>query len=345
MTNFIRWLPLPALAVLALSGCDVFDESLIQDPPANPEGTPQLFVDDALSSSAPLNLSYRADYHSPIDLADYANDVGALPTCIGGTEAPGADFFFRVSMKAGEKWHFHVDSASMQRAADFAVYVLESTIDPNQSCGKLSGINACPARFAEHFSFRAPFDQDYYVGVDEMVGVDEEVKVFAVNAVCGNGFREHSEYCDPTAGSMAGPLEDCEDCRKVLQEGQDDGSASLNDGPLDATKLATPNSNNYDFNFSGQINSGCDFDFFKFHLPDSAEVTVSLGADTCANIDVGFWSEDDATTPFTLDPGSTPCTPVTRFFTSGDHFIRVFGLPALGAETPTYTVTLDATPR
>jgi hypothetical protein len=344
MTNFIRRLPFLALAVFALPGCDVFDESLIEEaPPADPAGTPELYVADGLSSTAPLNLSYRTDYHSPLDLAAYANDVGALPTCIGGADAPGADFFFRVNMKAGEKWHFHVDSASMQRAADFAVYVLESTIDPNQSCGKLSGIDACPAKFAEHFSFRAPFEQDYYIGVDEMVGVSESVKIFAVNAVCGNGYKEHSEYCDPSADAM--PPEDCEDCRKVIQEGQDDGATSLNDGPLDAAVLATPRSNNYDFNFSGQINSGCDFDFFKFNLPDSAEVTVSLGEDTCANIDVAFWSESDASTPFVLDPAYTPCTPITRFFTSGDHFVRLFGLPALAGAMPTYTVTLDAKPR
>ena len=162
MTNFIRRLPLLAIAVFALPGCDVFDESLIEEaPPADPAGTPELFVADELSSSVPLNLSYRTDYHLPIDLNSYANNNGSLPSCLGGQAAPGVDFFFRVDMKAGQKWHFHVATAGMTATSDPAVYVLESAFDPNQSCGTLSGINACPVAFPEHFSFRAPFDQTY----------------------------------------------------------------------------------------------------------------------------------------------------------------------------------------
>lgn len=350
--NILR-LSLLALFPCVLLGCDVFDETLIPpDEPAEPAGQPELLFGDQLSANLPANASYRADYHDPISFQDFQDNSSVLPECLDGVDSPGTDIFFKVDMKQGQKWHFHVLSSSMPAHANPAIYVLNSVFEPNRACGnKLSGINACPGGSPEHFSFVADETQSYYIGVDELDGVNEEMKIFAVNAECGNGFKEHSEYCDPTAATP-GPVDDCEDCRKVLQDGGDDDSMenSFNDGPLDATILKIPSgSTNFDFAFQGKISTSCDFDFYRFHLDSPARVTAELDhgdADVgCLKMDVEFW-DDPGDDPFKFGNVSEDCQPKTVDLVSGDHWIRVAGRPdVIGADRPTYIMHLNFEPR
>jgi hypothetical protein len=55
-----------------------------------------LLVGDTLSASLPANLSYRTDYHDPIDFNAYADNAGRLPSCLGEELAPGSDVFFKI---------------------------------------------------------------------------------------------------------------------------------------------------------------------------------------------------------------------------------------------------------
>jgi hypothetical protein len=223
--------------------------------------------------------------------------------------------------------------------------VLNATLDPDQACASPTrGINACGNGFPEHFSFIAEETQAYYIGVDEVSGTNESLKIFAVNAECGNGYREHSEYCDPTAENP-GPIEDCENCRKVLEDGQEDGDNSFNDGPLDATVLRLPDSSEFDFTLNGQVNTGCDFDFFAFDLAQPLEVTAVVTSTACPGIDLQFWEDDGQTSPFTLSANSSEdCLPKTMSLRTGRHWVRVAGRPGVGATQPTYSVDLTFSP-
>jgi hypothetical protein len=345
MFQIIRRLPLGLFTLFALSGCDVFDETLIPpETPVTPEGTPELLVGDTLSASLPTNLSYRTGYHDPIDFNAYSDNNGRLPSCLGEQSAPGNDVFFKIEAKSGQKWHFHVATAEAQGAADSAVYVLNATLDPDQACASPTrGVNACGPGAPEHFSFIADQTQPYYIGVDEVTGTNEKLQIFAVNAECGNGYKEHSEYCDPTAENP-GPVDDCENCRKVLEDGQEDGSDSFNDGPLDATVLRLPDSSDFDFTVNGQVNTGCDYDFFTFELASPREVTATLSG-PCPGIDFRFWEDDEQTSPFTLDPDpEAGCAPKTQRLGSGRHWIRVVGGAGVGATQPTYSIDLVFSP-
>ena len=339
-------LPLFALAPFVLFGCNVFDESLIPpDGPVEPAGQAELLFGDELSASLPANPSYRADYHTPINFADYQDNSSVLPECLDTIDSIGSDIFFKIDMKKDQKWHFHVLSAQSPSQADPALYVLSSTFEPQRACSSpLQGINACPAGSPEHFSFVAEATQSYYIGVDEIDGVSEALKIFAVNAECGNGFKEHSEYCDPTA-AVPGPVDDCQNCRKLLHLGGDDDSDpmanSFNDGPLDATILdLPPGSTDFEFTFQGKVSTGCDFDFFKFTLDYNARVTAQLDAGGCQNIDVQFWDEPSEN-PFAVGDPAEDCQPKTVELRSGDHWIRVVGRPELGAERPVYVMTMN----
>jgi len=343
MQHIIRRLPLGAFTLVALLGCDVFDETLIPDggPVEEPQGQPDLLFDDTLSPSLPANYSYRAGYHNDIPFSDFSDNSSRLPECLDKDDSPGVDIFFKVDMKAGERWHFHAASSLDPSFANPAIYILNSTIQPDVACpSPLWGANACSTGSPEHFSFFADATQSYYVGVDEIDGVNEPMKIFAVKVECGNGFKEHSEYCDPTVADAA-PPDDCEDCRKVLENGGDDKDQSFNDGPHDATVLRLPkNSTDFDFSFQGQVNTGCDFDFFKFTLENGAKVTAQIDEGGCENVDLGFW-DDDRVSPFARTDPALDCQPQEVDLHSGDHWIRVVGRPELAGAKPVYIVRLQ----
>jgi hypothetical protein len=334
-------------AALCIDGIDNdFDGAIdCADPECDcsPCASLELSAGDELSDALPVNPSCPT-YHDPVDLHLFANDFDMLPACLDYAPAPGRDLFFRVRMQQGARWHFHVGGVASN--SDPAVYVLDSTIDPlRQGCPSvLAGINACGTGSPEHFSFVAPQTRDYFIGVDELSGVPEELMILAVNAACGNGLRDHSEYCDPT-DPQEGPVADCEDCRKVLDDGQDDDSrgSSFNDGPYDATILKIPDAE-HDFTIRGKIDSDCDFDFFSFDLQRTARVTATL-EDNCDGIDLQFWNESPTESPYALGAPGDDCTPKSATLYSGRHWVRVVGRSTLDPQNlPTYTIRLEFEP-
>lgn len=328
-------------ATLGAVGCDVFDEGLIV--PEGAAGTggagskPELKIAEDISCSAPENASFN-DYHEKADIANARADRSKLPGCLGGEDAPGADAFFSVSMNQGDKWHFHVEQAD---GYDPAVYVMESCNNTDTCASRLSGINACGENVGEHFSFIAPRSGRFVVGVDSLTQSTGGMRVLAVNARCGNGVVEHSEYCD-TALEPTAPLykADCKACRKLIPDGGDDAGSS-NDGPLDSAILDLPNPlvPGRDFKFTGSLEKRCDFDFFSFDLEESATVRVKLeSGDGCVGWDVRVDEEDR---PFQVDPSDEDaCPDILLDLERGRHEIRVVAGPELEASAPGYEVTL-----
>jgi hypothetical protein len=339
MKHLIRRLPLCAFALLAL-GCDVFDESLIPpEQPGEPLGEIDLKYGDELSPSLPANYSYADGYHNPVPFDMFNDNSGKLPACLGRADSTGVDIFFKVDMNAGERWHFHALSSLDPSSANPAIYILNTTIQPEIACpSPLWGANACPAGSPEHFTFLPGNTQSYYIGVDELAGVPEPMKIFAAKIDCGNGVKEHSEYCDPSVPG-AQPVDDCEECRKVLENGGDDSDLSFNDGPHDATVLKLPRgSTDFDFSIQGKVNTACDFDFFKFSIDFPAKVTAQIDEGGCENVDLGFWN-DESVNPFELS-NAPDCVVQEVELHSGTHWVRIFGRPGLAAVQQVYVLRL-----
>lgn len=325
-----------AASALLLLGCDVFDESLIPGEAAPPVELGELLVGENIECNVPLNGSYN-NYHAPIDTAINADDRSQLPECLGNANAPGNDVFFRISMKRGEKWHFHVDATD---TLDPAIYILDSCSDSRSCAGLLSGINACGPTLPEHFSFIATKTADHIVGIDSLTTGGEDVRLLAVRAECGNGIQEHSEYCDD---AIDGRPTDCAGCRKTLADGADD-AGSFNDGPLDAAVLLLPEvgDDGAEFSITGTLEKSCDFDFFSFELaePTSVRVRLENDDDVCDGWDVRI---DDDQHAFAVDEPSTDgaCPEVRAELDAGRHWVRVAGSSDLEAQKPTYTLDLE----
>lgn len=330
-------------ATFAASGCDVFDESLIgEGGGAGTAGTgnnvaPLRFAED-ISCTAPVNASFN-DYHAKTDTASMGPDRRRLPACLGGEDAPGEDAFFRVEMKQGEKWHFHVEAGN---GYDPAIYVMDTCNNTDTCAGQLSGINACPQNVGEHFSFIAPRQDTFVVGLDSITPGEGGMRVLAVYANCGNGIIEHSEYCDTAIGAMqAGYKADCRACRKLLPDEGDD-AGSFNDGPLDSAILGLPNPivAGRDFTFTGKLEKACDFDFFSFDLEQPTTVRFQLASADggCAGWDVRVDEDGD---PFEIDPPEGDvCPDIVVELDSGRHELRIAGGPDLEALLPSYEMTM-----
>ncbi len=329
------------IATSAATGCDVFDPGLIPPEGAGATGgtggvSALRFAED-ISCTAPVNASFN-DYHPKVDIASMSPDRGKLPGCLGGENAPGDDAFFRVEMKQGEKWHFHVDAGD---GYDPAIYVMDTCNNTDACASRLSGINACAQNVGEHFSFIAPRQDTFVVGLDSITPGEGGMRVLAVHANCGNGVIEHSEYCDSAIGSMeTGFKADCRACRKLLPDGGDD-AGSFNDGPIDAAILDLPDPivAGRDFTFTGNLEKACDFDFFSFELEEPTTVRIQLASDGgCVGWDMRLNEDDD---PFEIDASDADvCPEIFEELDSGRHELRVAGGPDLEALRPGYEITM-----
>jgi len=311
----------PAWLVL-LASCSVFDESLIDEQPD--DGVESLEVADNLSCTLPSNDSFN-DYRR-VDFGAFEDDVPTLPNCLGETDAPGNDTFFQVSMKAGEKWHFHVKAPTI--ASDPAIYVLGSCSDLRSCSDTYWGINACGDGEPEHFSFVAPTTDDFYVGIDGLRAGGENTEVFAVHAECGNGLKEHSEDCDDGNDD---PLDGCHECHPVITE--DAAEIEPNDGPLDPVLVAFPDGVG-SITITSTFSSRCDFDFFRVDVPESTRLELALDGSpsACEQSDLELRSLTDAN-PFQIQPASADdaCPALSRDdLPAGSYLIRVARRRELG---------------
>lgn len=329
----------PLLSCLALSGCKVFDESLLEeseptdgmDPVEEPD--PALAVTDPLVCDAPLVESVNA--YRRVDLTELGDDLPALPNCLGGAPAPGNDAFFAVDMVVGQKWHFHVQVSSP--AIDPAIYVLDSCSDSRSCQNTHFGINACGPGQNEHFSFLAPATGTYYVGVDSLIAGGEAVNVFAVNAECGNLTKEHSEYCDDGNDDV---LDGCHRCRPVILA--DGSETEPNDGPLDPNLIHFPDGFGHR-RVTGTL-SGCDFDFFEIEVPAGARTSVAFGEGVdCGRAELELRRPGDPK-PFAVsdaDPGAECPVVDGEALEPGTYLVRVASRREVGLDLPSLDYTLD----
>jgi cysteine-rich repeat protein len=330
---------LVSLAV-ALSGCKVFDESLIDDEPEGmepPPGGGELSVSDLLACDAPRNESLNE--YRQVDTSRFENDLSTLPNCLGETPAPGNDSFFAVDMLEGQKWHFHAKVAS--EAIDPAIYVLDSCSDSRSCQNTYFGINACGPGENEHFSFMAPISGRYYVGIDSLLGGGEPIDVYAVHAECGNLVKEHSEFCDD---GNTDPLDGCYRCRPVVL--LDRAEIEPNDGPHDANLVRFVEGSGRR-KITGTLGSHCDFDFFELEVPPSMLASVSLGGDVdCGRIHLET-REPFAPNPVAVPEAGSPCTLADATpLPAGTYLARVAARrePGLGVFGLDYTLEIDIRP-
>jgi hypothetical protein len=276
----------------------------------------ELLVADTLACDAPVNESWNE--YRRVDTALLANDQPSLPNCLGEAPAPGSDAFFAVDMRAGQRWHFHVKVASA--AVDPAIYVLDSCSDSRSCQDTYFGINACAEGENEHFSFVAPMDNRYYVGIDSLLPGSEPMEVWAVHADCGNLSREHGEYCDD---GNEDPLDGCHQCRPVLLA--DRAEVEPNDGPLDSNFVRLQPDALGQRRINGTLGSRCDFDFYQVEIPPGAEARITLtGESECGRIDLQLRTPGDPNPFGAGDPSDeNPCVLERKDLAPGNHLVRV----------------------
>jgi cysteine-rich repeat protein len=313
--------PLLSLLAFAFLACNVFDESLIPSDSGDAGSDAERLAEDCVGRDIPTFDSLN-DFRQ-IDTSKLKNDRFEL-SCVGN--AQGNDGFFKVEMKKGKKWHFHV-KVSEKSEADPAVYVLDSGCQ-DSVCQRGWGLNECVAGQDEHFSFFPPRDGTYFVGVDSMTSGGEPLLVLAVQPDCGNAVKEHSETCDD---GNVDPGDGCDEvCRQELSKGSakevepnDEPTANANVLVLDEGALKV----------TGQLGTKCDFDSYAVEVEEGGSVRALLtntGGDTC-DVDLKLQLVDtDGLTPLkTLrtSAGTCPVIEGTESFASnlpaGTYFVRV----------------------
>lgn len=283
-----------------------------------------------------------------IDTTALTDDVSAVAACTGAIQN-GRDGFAAVMMLANERWHFHLRRPT---TANASLYILDSACDERTCMGR-SGQDLCGTSADEHFSFTAPADGTYFLGVDSegTGGFTGELDV--IHPVCGDHVKQHSEGCDD--GNTTGG-DGCDaTCRTELATGATEAEA--NDDAYSANHLilaaAGPTT------VIGHIASACESDVFAFDVPagevGSVTVTLALTTGSCPA---------DATTPIVLaalaPDGSTVLATTTLGaaggcptiggggsalgnLAPGTYYVRVRSIAPTFAGALDYQLTLDAT--
>ncbi len=285
-----------------------------------------------------------------IDTTALTDDVSDVAACTGAQEH-GRDGFASVMMLRGERWHFHLRRPTA--GANPALYILDSTCD-ERTCMGAAGQDLCGPSSDEHFSFVAPADGLYFLGVDSEAigGFMGELDV--IHPVCGNHAREHSEGCDD--GNTTGG-DGCDAvCRTELASGASETEA--NDDPYSSNHVilaaAGPTA------ILGHIASACESDVFAFDVPaartGNVTVTLALSAGGCpadATVPISFAviAPDGSTTlasttlsaaggcPMLGGAGSPLAT-----LAQGTYYVRIRSIGTMAPATPLdYRLSIDAT--
>ncbi|MCB9660051.1 MAG: hypothetical protein R3B40_24215 [Polyangiales bacterium] len=247
-----------ALCVLALAGCNLFDQDLYLNADAAVAG---LALSDTCGASAPMvsaNMSYVVDTTRMEDDLD-----SALAGCTG-QPLPGNDGFFGVEMVAGEKWHFHVRNGS-GAGVNPAIYILNNVCD-DRGCQPGDAIDACIEDRDEHLSFVADRTGTFYVGLDARTAGGGVFSVEVWKPECGNGTLEHSEGCDDPLDATCDA-----DCRRVLTTGAQEIEPNDDFTASNVTQLGAGS-----FEVRGTVVDLCDLDMFRVEVPAGGTLTATL---------------------------------------------------------------------
>ncbi len=256
------------LAVLGLGAvsCAVFDESLLDEVEDTemsldtsldeaPLLADQCFVDDLPVITESVSMI--------LDLGAYQSAGLGYPLCPGPVkEFPGADAYFKLQAKAGERWN--VNAAPQQPDLDVVILNLGSGCTPT---GCRAAQNRCDVGFNEDFAVIAEEDTEYVIAIDSTSTVPGTVALTLDKSVCGNQVVEAGETCDGGDGCDS-------ECRRVVfegtvQEGEPNdiftGVDMIGDAEQDTTVRVR-----------GSVGGKCDEDHYAFIVPEGANVSVRM---------------------------------------------------------------------
>jgi cysteine-rich repeat protein len=284
-----------------------------------------------------------------IDTTGLADDVSDVAACTGAQQH-GNDGFASVMMMAGERWHFHLRRPSGGMNA--ALYILDSACD-ERTCAGGAGQDLCGASADEHFSYTAPADGTYYLGVDAEAAGGFTGELDVIHPVCGDHTKQHSEGCDD-GNTMGGDGCDAQ-CRVELSSGgsemeANDDRYSANHVILGASGTAV--------NVIAHVASACESDVFAFDVPtgETAAVVVAIDlstggcpADATVPMELALLGTDGSTALATTTLPSTGGCPMLMggalgTLASGTYFVRVRSIGNTAPDRPfDYRVTITPT--
>jgi cysteine-rich repeat protein len=269
----IRLNPLPFLLLLA--GCNVFKAQLYIDRmeggvdaepmTPTPDGGRPLVLAERCESVGSIPLLGAGGEPYAVDTRTMSSDYRELSACVGH-ELLGNDGFIAVDMKAGEKWHVHINPLTPDY--DPAVYILASCDE--RACGTTTAIDECGPGKSEHLSFIPSQTSRYLVGIDSPTAGGGQATVVIAQPKCGNGTTEHSETCDDGNTNSGDGCDSL--CRRELpattseMEPNDDLRAA---NILIMSRMAT-------VRVSGMLATRCDHDMFSVTVAAAGSVRARV---------------------------------------------------------------------
>ena len=264
----------------------------------------------------------QSDRAYAVDTRTLRNDVDDTVACLG-RRAEGPEGFLRVTMSAGERWHFHMRRTGND---DPALYVLP-TCDIRQ-CTAQQSIDICGQGTDEHLTFEAPSAGSYLIAVDSANANGVSGMLQVIRPTCGNGTREHSETCDD-GNAIAGDGCDAS-CRRELTEASN-AEVEVNDDSFSANHLLLTGNMLF---VTGHIASTCESDWYVVDVAAGQTITASVetsGGEACpadrpANIDLEILrpSAQDLLARGTAPALGCPATAPSTVTVAGRYFVRIF---------------------
>lgn len=283
-----------------------------------------------------------------VDTTGLMDDVSAVAACTSTVEN-GRDGFASVMMVHGERWHFHLRRPT--GGANAALYVLDSSCD-ERTCSGGAGQDLCGTSADEHFSFVAPSDGLYFIGVDSEATGGFMGELDVIHPVCGDHMKQHSEGCDD-GNTMGG--DGCDSsCRTELASGASEAEA--NDDPYSSNHLILAATN--PTTVTGHIASACESDVFAFDVPmgrtGAISLSVALAAGGCPTdnttpIELSVLSTDGSSTLATTTLGAAggcpmlPATGTLSALTPGTYYARIRSIAPAPDRPLDYRLSIDAT--
>lgn len=239
-------------------------------------GVPHLV--DTCSRSADLNQIFTlqsSNQYFEVSTEGFADDISPSDGSCTAYATPGIDGFARIQVEqAGERWHFHVRArnGATPPIQNPVVYMLDSCDE--RRCLPTRSLDLCGDRQDEHFTFEAPDDGDWFLGIDDRnAEAGGAYEMLVIRTQCGNDVDgEHNEACDD--GNFD-PGDGCDpECRREIPE-VNNVEEEFNDDWTTANALLFRGGSNK-VSVKGRVGMECSFDMFTFVIPQSAGPTANV---------------------------------------------------------------------
>jgi cysteine-rich repeat protein len=176
-----------AVSLASLAACDEFNAKLkerIVSTPAN-----ALALADSCETKVPV-VESSADPHT-LNVSALKGDSSETGCNIKSSVLAGAEGFFEIDAKKGDRWHFHVEAVP---GVDPGVYVPDSCSELRHC---LASADVCGKGEPEHFTFVPQSSGKFTVVVEGLdPAATTPTKMTIINPVCGDNNKQHSEVCD-----------------------------------------------------------------------------------------------------------------------------------------------------